>query len=164
MNLGLEYKNFDLMVALQGVAGVNLINGMKYYLEGVALPFNGKTTVLNRWKNPGDITDIARAGQNYGTSANLRNSSWFVENGAFARIRNVTLGYTFPSERLKSSTNNTLSSVRIYLTAQNLFTFTKYSGYDPEVSGVGDLIFNRGLDLGDTPQARSVMIGLQVGF
>jgi TonB-linked SusC/RagA family outer membrane protein len=164
MNLGVQFKNFDLMVALQGVAGVDLINGMKYYIEGVALPFNGKTTVLNRWKKPGDITDIARAGQNYGTSANLRNSSWFVENGAFTRIRNVTLGYTFQPEKLKSSTNNTLSSVRIYLTAQNLFTFTKYSGYDPEVSGNGDLIFNRGLDLGETPQARSVLIGLQLGF
>lgn len=163
MNLNLNYKNFDLMASLQGVAGVDLINATKYYLEGVALPFNTKTTVLNRWQKPGDITDIARAGQNYGTAANLRASSWYVENGAFARIRNVTLGYTIPEGKMSSFTSNTISNLRVYFTGQNLFTFTNYSGYDPEVSG-GSLIFSRGIDQGAIPQPRTLMLGLQVGF
>lgn len=163
LNLNLAYKNFDLMASLQGVAGADLINGMKYYLEGVALPFNTKTTVLNRWQKPGDITDIARAGQNYGTAANLRASSWFVENGAFARIRNVTLGYTIPENKIGPLTSDMLSNLRIYFTAQNLFTFTKYSGYDPEVSG-GSFIFARGIDTGAIPQPRTLMLGVQVGF
>jgi len=162
-NLNFAYKNFDLMASLQGVARVDLINGIKYYLEGVALPFNTKTTVLNRWQKPGDITDIARAGQNYGTAANLRASSWYVENGGFARIRNVTLGYTIPESKIGPLTSNTLSNLRIYFTGQNLFTFTKYSGYDPEVSG-GNFIFGRGIDTGAIPQPRTLMLGLQIGL
>jgi len=164
-NITLGYKNFDMMVALQGVAGVQLINAMKYYIEGVALPFNAKTTVLNRWRKPGDITDITRAGQNYGTAANLRNSSWFVENGAYARIRNVTIGYTIPAASLNALASKVFSSMRFYVTTQNLFTFTKYSGYDPEVSGgAGNLIFSRGIDQGAVPQPRTFLLGLQVGF
>jgi hypothetical protein len=119
---------------------------------------------LNRWQNPGDVTDIARAGQNYGTAANNRNSSWFVENGAYARIRNVTLGYTVPGAKIKPLTGNVLSSVRLYVTAQNLFTFTNYSGYDPEVTGSGSFIFGRGIDTGQVPQPRTFMFGVQLGF
>ncbi|WP_439583430.1 SusC/RagA family TonB-linked outer membrane protein [Dyadobacter bucti] len=164
VDVNLNYKNFDFMATLQGLAGVDIINGTKYYLEGVALPFNTKTTVLDRWQQPGDITDIARAGQNYGTAANLRNSSWFVENGAYARIRNVTLGYTFPGAKLKPATANIVSSIRLYVTAQNLFTFTNYSGYDPEVTGSGNFIFGRGIDTGQVPQPRTIMFGIQAGF
>jgi TonB-linked SusC/RagA family outer membrane protein len=169
LNLNLSYKGFDFMASLQGVAGVDLINGMKYYLEGVALPFNAKTTVLKRWQKPGDITDIARAGQNYGTGANLRASSWYVENGAFARLRSVTLGYTIPAPKITSLTANTISSLRVYFTGQNLFTFTKYSGYDPEVTTSdpdqsNNFIFQRGIDLGAVPQPRTFILGLQVGF
>ncbi len=163
LNLNLSYKHFDFMAAIQGVAGVDIINGMKFHMEGMNKPFNMKTAVLNRWQKPGDITDIARLGQNPGTSANLRNSSWYVENGAFARIRNVTLGYTIPETTMKPLTSNTISNVRLYLTAQNLFTFTKYTGYDPEVSGNG-FIFARGIDTGAIPQPRTFMVGLQVGF
>ncbi|SEJ55570.1 TonB-linked outer membrane protein, SusC/RagA family [Dyadobacter sp. SG02] len=164
VDVNLNYKNFDFMATLQGVAGIDIINGTKYYLEGVALPFNTKTTVLNRWQKPGDVTDIARAGQNYGTAANLRNSSWYVENGAYARVRNVTLGYTVPGAKIKPSTGNVISSLRVYLTAQNLFTFTNYSGYDPEVTGSGSFIFGRGIDTGQVPQPRTFMLGLQLGF
>lgn len=164
LNINLSYKQFDFMASLQGVADVQLINGTKYYLEGVALPFNAKTDVLSSWKQNGDITDIARIGQNPGTSANLRPSSWFVENAGFARIRNVTLGYTFSSDGMKYWTGNVVSSLRIYATAQNLFTFTNYSGYDPEVTGSGDFIFGRGIDTGQIPQPRTFMFGVQLGF
>ncbi len=164
VDVNLNYRNFDFMATLQGVAGIDIINGTKYYLEGVALPFNTKTTVLNRWQKPGDVTDIARAGQNYGTAANLRNSSWYVENGAYARVRNVTLGYTVPGTKIKPSTGNIISSLRLYLTAQNLLTFTNYSGYDPEVTGSGNFIFGRGIDTGQVPQPRTFIVGLQLGF
>jgi len=152
------------MITLQGLAGVDILNGTKYYLEGVALPFNTKTTVLNRWEKPGDVTDIARAGQNYGTAANLRASSWYVENSAYARLRNLTLGYTVPANSLNSFTGKVVSSLRLYFTAQNLFTITNYSGYDPEVVGNGNFIFARGIDTGQVPQARTFILGLQAGF
>jgi len=164
LNINLSYKQFDFMAALQGVADVQLINGTKYYLEGVALPFNAKTAVLSSWTQEGDVTDIARIGQNPGTSANLRPSSWFVEDAGFARIRNITLGYTFSSDGLKQWTDNTVTNLRIYVTAQNLFTFTNYSGYDPEVTGSGNFIFSRGIDTGQIPQPRTFMFGVQLGF
>lgn len=162
-NINLKFKQFDFMASLQGIAGVEIINAMNFYLEGFFLPFNAKTDVLNRWQKPGDITDIARVGQNPGTSANLRPSSWYVENGAYARIRNITFGYTFPESGLKHLTANIISNIRLYVTGQNLFTFTKYSGYDPEI-GSGDFIFSRGIDMGGIPQARTFMVGVQVGF
>ena len=129
----------------------------------IALPFNAKTLVLDRWQQPGDITDIARVGQNPGTSDNLRNSSWFVEDGSFARIRNLTLGFNIPKEIIAKSTNNVISNLRTYFTAQNPFTFTKYSGYDPQVGG-SDLIFERGIDRGVVPISRVFILGLQVSF
>lgn len=164
LDVNLSYKNFDLMITLQGLAGVDILNGTKYYLEGIALPFNTKTTVLNRWQKPGDITDIARAGQNYGTAANLRASSWYVENGAYARLRNLTLGYTVPAKSINTFTSKVVSSLRLYVTAQNLLTITNYSGYDPEVVGSGNFIFGRGIDTGQVPQARTFILGLQAGF
>jgi len=162
-SINLAYKNFDFMASFEGVADVQLINAMKFYMEGEPLPFNGKTAVLKRWQKPGDVTDIARAGQHFSTSANLRASSWYVENGDYLRVRNVSLGYTIPPESLKSLTHSTITNLRVYLTAQNLFTFTNYSGYDPEI-GTGNFIFSRGIDRGATPQARTLIFGVQVGF
>ena len=162
-NINLEYLNFDFMASLQGVAGVNIINAMKFYTEGMPLPFNGKSVILDRWQNPGDVTNITRAGQNFSTSANLRPSSWYVEDGSYARLRNVTLGYSIHEPKMKQLTANTISNLRLYVTGQNLFTFTKYSGYDPEI-GSGDYIFSRGIDAGAVPQSRTFIIGVQVGF
>ncbi len=159
-NIGLSWKKLDLMIGLQGLGGVDLINGLNYYMKGFALPFNGKVDILDRWQKPGDVTDISRIGQH--VPSNLqRVSSWYVENGAYLRVRNVTLGYTFPSDRLKLTTHNTFSSLRIYVTAQNLFTFTKYTGFDPEVGGG---IFTRGVDVGGYPHSRSFQIGARVIF
>jgi hypothetical protein len=162
-SINLAYKNFDFMASLQGVAGVQILNAMKFYTDGMPLPFNGKTTILQRWQKPGDVTDITRAGQDFSTSANLRPSSWYIENGAYARLRNLTVGYSFSKEFLNHLSAKVISNIRVYLTGQNLFTFTKYSGYDPEV-GTGDYIFSRGIDLGSVPQARSYIAGIQVGF
>jgi len=159
-NVGMSWKKFDLMIGLQGLGGVDLINGLNYYMKGFALPFNGKADILKRWQNPGDVTDISRIGQHVPNNLQ-RVSSWYVENGSYLRVRNVTLGYTFPSDRLKLATHKTFSSVRIYVTAQNLFTFTKYTGFDPEVGGG---IFTRGVDVGGYPHSRSFQVGARVVF
>jgi TonB-linked SusC/RagA family outer membrane protein len=162
-NLNLGYRGFDLMVALQGLGGVQLFNGMKYWTQGMTRPFNSETAVLDRWRKEGDVASLPRAGQN---SANnfTRPSSFYVENGAYLRVRNVTLGYSLPKTWLGSLTANALGSARLYVTAQNLFTFTKYSGYDPEVSAQGDFLFQRGIDNGQYPQPRTFLLGLQLGF
>lgn len=165
LNLNASYTGFDLMVALQGVSDVSLFNDQRYWTEGTTRPYNGITTLLGRWRNPGDISTIPKAGQNANTNLNLRPSNRFIENGAYLRVRNITLGYHLSSDLLRSLTKNSVSSIRLYITAQNLFTITKYSGYDPEVSSANnDLLFNRGIDGGQYPQARSFLFGLQVAF
>jgi TonB-linked SusC/RagA family outer membrane protein len=162
-NLNASYKGFDLMVALQGLGGVQLFNGLKYWTQGMTRPFNAETAILNRWRKDGDVASLPRAGQN---SANnfTRPSSFYVENGAYLRVRNVTLGYSLPKTWLGNWTSNAVTNARLYVTAQNLFTFTRYGGYDPEVSSQGDFLFQRGIDNGQYPQPRTFLLGLQLGF
>ncbi len=174
-NVSLGFKNFDLMASIYGVAGVKLWNDLNYWLEGTSRPFNSSAALVNRWRQEGDVSEFPRAGQNATANLNLRASDRFVEDGSYLRFRNITLGYTIPPSIL-GLTNNTFSSFRVYVTTQNPFTFTRYSGYDPEVSGLNqdprkgnsvdarNAIFERGIDQGQFPQPRSFLFGVQVGF
>ena len=171
LNFNADFKNFDFMLSLQGVGGVQIVNALKYWTEGTTRPFNSSTALLTRWRKEGDISAYPRAGQNANGNLNLRPSDRFVESGNYMRIRNVTVGYRVPAPLLSSLTSNSVSSLRLYVTAQNLFTVTKYSGYDPEVSSIdpnnnygSNFLFNRGIDHGSYPQARTFIFGVQVGF
>lgn len=172
-NAGATYKNFDLNIVISGVQGVQLVNSLKFSTENASTGHNASTAILNRWRNPGDIAALPRAGQNVTATGNLRPSDFFVENGAYLRARNITLGYTFTKTALKAFSGNVLSNLRVYVAAQNLFTITGYKGYDPEIStqtnggvngGASDYIFNRGIDDGQIPQPRTFLAGVQVGF
>ena len=88
----------------------------------------------------------------------------FIEDGSYLRIKNVSIGYTFSSEGLKAVTNNVISRVRVYVSSQNLLTFTKYTGFDPEVASRGYNLLNNGIDYGQYPQARTVLFGVNLGF
>jgi hypothetical protein len=118
--------------------------------------FNMLKGILNAWTPTNTNTDVTRiistdANGNYGNA-----SDWYIEDGSYMRIKNVTLGYTLPA----NLTNIIhIGAVRLYVTANNLFTFTKYKGYDPEV-GMDAL----GIDAGRYPQAKSVLMGLNVNF
>jgi TonB-linked SusC/RagA family outer membrane protein len=165
-NINLGYKGFDLMMSFVGVADVQTVNALKYWTEGTTRPFNSSTAVLSRWRKDGDVTNMPRAGQNANGNLNLRPSDRYVESGAFTRLRNLTVGYTLPTAILEKT--QFIRNVRVYVTAQNLLTFTKYSGYDPEVSASNNedraFLFNRGIDRGQFPQPRTFMLGFQVGF
>ena len=168
-NFTVNYKGFDLMATAFGLADVKVLNSVRYWSEGMTRPFNADTDVLRRWRQPGDVTDIPRAGQNVTGSLNLRPSDRFIEDGSFLRVRNVTLGYTLPRSVLNQLTGDIVSNFRLYVTAQNLFTFTNYSGYDPEISAqdpnsASSNIFSRGIDNGQYPQPRSFLFGVQLGF
>lgn len=157
------YKNFDFQVNLFGVADVDIFNGNKYWFQGMSKPFNQTADVIRRWKADGDVTDMPRAGQNSGP--NLLASSWYVENGDFLKVRNVALGYTLP----KALNINTFDKIRFYLSVQNAFTFTKYSGYDPEVSANSpdddkSYIFMNGIDFYQHPTPRVFRFGVQLNF
>jgi len=158
-----SFKNFDFQLLLQGIAGVDAVNGSLYWWEGMSKPFNQTTAVLRRWKQSGDVTDIPRAGQNSG--ANLNFSTWYVENGAYLRVKNISLGYTLPQTLF----NSTFQKCRVYASVQNALTLTKYSGYDPEISSTspGDnnnYIFQRGIDMAQRPNPRIVRLGIQLTF
>ncbi|MGZ3943916.1 MAG: SusC/RagA family TonB-linked outer membrane protein [Mucilaginibacter sp.] len=170
VNLGATYHNFDLNVVLSGVQGVQIGNSLKFYTEFAATGHNATTAILNRWEKPGDNAALPRAGQNDNGSGNLRPSDFFIDNGAYLRARNITLGYTFSKATLQSFSGNVLSRLRVYIAAENLFTITGYKGYDPELSTVNgdnnsnDTIFNRNIDNGAVPQPRTILFGIQAGF
>ena len=170
INLGATYHNFDLNVVLSGVQGVQIGNNLLSTLDFAATGHNASTAILNRWEKAGDVAPLPRAGQDDSGSGNLRPSDFFIQNGAYLRARNVTLGYTFSKTALQSFSGNVLSKLRVYIAAENLFTITGYKGYDPELSTVNgdnntyDTIFNRGIDNGQIPQPRTFLFGIQAGF
>ncbi|WP_221389677.1 TonB-dependent receptor [Dyadobacter sp. NIV53] len=167
-NVGANYKGFDLNVVASGVSGLKLLNAFKFVTLNESTGHNATTGILNRWRESGDVAELPRAGQSATSDGNLRPSDWWLENGSYLRLRNVTLGYTLPKAMLTSIGNgNVISSIRVYVAAQNLLTITKYTGYDPEVSTQvgGSYIFSRGIDDRQSlPQPRTFLCGLQLGF
>ncbi len=119
---------------------------------------NQSTKVLNRWTPENTHTDIPKAG---GDFANVSNSSRFVEDGSYIRLKTVTLAYNFKPEFLESVHINRMS---VYATGQNLLTFAHYSGFDPEVNAFGTSATELGVDYGTYPQARTVIFGVKLDF
>jgi len=157
-----SYKGFDLSIFLQFSYGNDVFNGSRMYLESLTGGDNQLESVTRRWKNVGDITDIPRATSDAtATTNNRRSSSRFVEDGSYLRIKNVNLGYSFKKEWLKKLK---LESLRVYVTAQNLYTFTHYSGLDPEVNYAGNDNTIIGVDFFTYPQARSYNFGVNIKF
>jgi TonB-dependent starch-binding outer membrane protein SusC len=153
------YKKFDLNVFFQGSYGNDIYNATRIDLEGMFDSKNQSTSVLNRWKQPGDITDIPRAVGN-GNVDNVRNSSRFVEDGSYIRLKSITLNYRI----LENPKWNTIKRLSVYITGYNLLTFTNYSGFDPEVNAYGNSAVEMGIDYGTYPQARTIIVGLNVEF
>jgi TonB-linked SusC/RagA family outer membrane protein len=140
--------------------GYQLINGTKMNTTNMYSFNNQSTAVLSRWRNPGDITNMPRA--LYGSGYNWLGSDRYVEDASFVRLRSVTLRYNFTQELLKKMKFKTAS---FYITAENLYTWTKYTGQDPDVSTRGDnnpLSYN--VDNSMTPPGKRVLLGLTVGF
>jgi hypothetical protein len=153
-----EYKGFDFDFFLQGVSGNEIYNTNIYDLQGMPRLFNSGVEVLDRWTPTNPSNTIPRLG---GLVQNVQVSTRFVEDGSYVRLRNISLGYTIPSSVLK----NKISKIRVYASAQNVFTITNYSGLDPEV-GVygGNPNQNLGIDRGNYPSPQSFVGGLQVTF
>jgi len=152
------YKGFNLSILLQGVYGNKIFNATRLELEAMEGYKNASTSVLNRWQNPGDITDIPRAC--FASSINSEVSDRFVEDGSYLRVKNVTLSYDFKSSVLKSLL---ISNLSVFVSGQNLLTFTKYTGYDPEVS-VSTNPTALGVDTGTYPNVRGYTFGVNVDF
>ncbi|WP_338407834.1 TonB-dependent receptor [uncultured Flavobacterium sp.] len=160
-----KYKNWSFNIFFQGVQGNDIFNATRIDTEGMYNANNQLTTVLNRWTTAGQITDMPRA--DFAGTNNVLVSSRYVENGSYVRLKSLTLGYSLP-ENLVSKLS--MSKVRFYLTAENLFTWTKYSGLDPELSIYGRSNDNSlkniapGIDYGTYPQTRDIIFGLNLSF
>ena len=157
----INYKNFlKLSTFFTFRYGYQLINGTMMNTTNMYGFNNQSTATLSRWRNPGDITDMPRA--LYNSGYNWLGSSRYVEDASFIRLQSVTLRYNMPAKMLQQIKFKTAS---VFLTAQNLYTWTKYKGQDPNVSASGDnnpLSYN--VDNSMTPPGRSILMGLTVGF
>jgi hypothetical protein len=162
LNLGANYKNFDISFFFQGVQGSKIFNAARVITEGMARLFNSGTAVLNAWTPTNTNTDIPRA-ISEDPNQNVRPSTRWIEDGSYLRLKNVILGYNIPGSRLRTLSRGTISSFRIYVSSQNLLTFTGYNGWDPEIGSKNTTLTN-GIDYGQYPAARSFQVGVQVGF
>ncbi len=146
------YKDFELTVFVQGSQGNKVLNFTRWYTEGGVSNGNYSNAVISRWTAPGTSNKMPRITLN-DPNGNNRVSDRFVENASYLRIKNVRLAYTIPS---KWADMLKLKKSQFYLSAQNLFTITNYTGMDPEIGG--------GVDIGFYPQARTFLAGITINF
>jgi TonB-dependent starch-binding outer membrane protein SusC len=156
LNIALEYKGFDLNIFTQGAFGYQIFKGMRRNDLTMA---NYSTTVMDRWLGAGSTNDHPRVTLNDQNGNFTKPSDFFIEDASYVRIKNVQFGYTFNKNMARYLF---MQSLRIYLSAQNLFTFTKYTGYDPEIGARETL--DVGIDRGVYPHARIFMVGANVKF
>lgn len=158
LSFNANWKNFDLSILFQGTWGNDVFNASKFYFE----KFDGRQNVLKSayksgWSGKGSTNDrpitLAYDTDDARNSQNWWQSTMYVEDGSYFRMKNLQVGYTF-SPKLSASSQ---PSFRIYFSAQNLLTFTKYSGFDPEVS-------DNGVDAGQYPQPRTFVFGLNINL
>ncbi|WP_350289598.1 TonB-dependent receptor [uncultured Croceitalea sp.] len=173
LNLNFSYKNFDLGLNFYGSFGGEILNLVKRELEsasgyGNSASFSNVSTEYfnNRWNGEGSTNEYARALIDDGNIQNNRASSYFVEDGTYFRLRNLNLGYSLPTNTVEKLG---LSSLRIYTSAQNVFTITNYSGSDPEIGQNTDIngnssVTTRGIDAGAYPLSRTFTLGLNLKF
>ncbi|KAB7731420.1 SusC/RagA family TonB-linked outer membrane protein [Rudanella paleaurantiibacter] len=161
-----SYKGFDLSVLLQGVFGNDLYNVAGFFQSVNGDYFDNQTVdQMNRWQKPGDITMVPQARLYEGNGAGV--SSRWVQDGTFVRVKTASLGYTIPSSLLRKVS---MQSARVYVSGLNLFTFTKYTGYDPEVNTQYSATSNQnanvtlGHDFYTPPQQRTITFGINIGF
>lgn len=153
LTMNFDYKGFDLMVFAQGAAGNKIFQGLRRLDIGNA---NWQTVALSRWTGEGTSNSYPRLTSN-DTNGNFgKMSDFYLEKGDYVRLKVVQFGYSLPNHLLKVGE---ASKLRFYVSAENLLTLTKYTGYDPEIGGG---VF--GVDKGVYPQARSFMLGVQLQF
>lgn len=158
LNYTATYKAFDASIFIQGNTGGKIADGV-YQSLMTGQYINASTDELNFWTPTNTNTNVPRPiiGDPNG---NGRNSDRFIQNGSYARIQTAQIGYTLPASLLNKT--HALRSFRIYLSGQNLYTITRYKGYDPDF--INDGTINRGFDYGSFPNPRTILLGVQVGL
>lgn len=165
LTLNAEWKNFDVSIFFQGVVGNQIFNHNRYHTEIFAKGFNQSTKALDAWTPTNPSTTNPRYTDQHTFNYSLP-SSRFIEDGSYARLQNLTLGYTFPNTMMSKLK---IDKLRIYGSAQNLLTITKYSGLDPEVNSAAPSWDNmkntyRGIDNSLYPVAKTYVLGIELTF
>ena len=156
----LWYGGFDMDFNFQGVYGNKILNLNRRYIDNMEGNVNGTKVALDRWKSPENPGSgwVNRANRKQ-TGSNGRTSTWHLEGGSYLRLQNLALGYTLPrtfTQKFK------VEKMRVYVSGQNLFTITDYSGYNPEVNARPSQNLTPGEDYGTYPLARTYMFGLNI--
>lgn len=162
LNNSFSYKNFDLTIFLQGVQGNKIFNAGGQYMSASASNGYDNQTVdqMDYWNKPGDVTVTPEPRLFYANG--VGNSTRYLSDGSYIRLKTLTLGYNFPTSIL---TKIKLSKLRLFATAQNLATITGYKGWDPEVNAdYQSTNINQGVDFYSAPQPRVISFGINVGL
>lgn len=158
VNFDFNYKDFDLSLFFNGVGGNKIFNSRKYeYYFNYAN--NMVVDVLNSWTKDNTNTYVPVAKVTNADGGNSLPSEFYIEDGSYFRLKNIQLGYTLPANLTRKAY---MSRLRFYVSVQNVFTCTKYSGFDPEVSS--NTLFARGVDMNSYPNARTYTVGFNVSF
>jgi TonB-dependent starch-binding outer membrane protein SusC len=158
LNTGINFKGLDFNIFFRGAHGHQIRNlQASEHADGVGNYNQYKVVATDSWSpsNPGGTRPVVDATREF--PSYFRRSNFFIEDGDFVRLQNMTIGYTLPSIK-------NVRSLRIYVSGQNLALWTKYSGFDPEVSNGGQSILNRGDDYDAYPRARTFNLGVQLGL
>ncbi|WP_188814309.1 TonB-dependent receptor [Hymenobacter cavernae] len=156
------YKALSLGVTLQGSLGNDVLYGGDRYTFNFPGQVNGRTALLDRWRSPENPGDGKTPRATTASSLRTQFNSYFIHDASFLRIRNITLRYNLPDSWSKKVG---LQSANVYASAQNVYTFTKYIGYNPEANNYGNSTNpTYGVDQGSYPMNRTLTLGIQVGF
>lgn len=160
LNGSVEYKGFDLSVFFQGQTGNEIYNATKFWLTNSGYNYNKGTDILERWTGEGTSNTEPRV-STVDNNQNARGSDRYIEDGSYLRLKNIQFGYTLPG---KYARKVGMQNLRVFFSGGNLLTFTKYSGYDPEVGVARATLGDRtvGFDEVTYPQNKSFIFGLNV--
>jgi hypothetical protein len=152
-----KIHDFDITAYVYGVSGLSVYNQARWQFLSLDGVWNNSKEALNRWTPDNTNTMIQRAAETRLNGRDGELNSEFVEDASYVRLANLTMGYN-----IKPFRQNSMRNIRIFISGQNLFTLTKYSGVDPEVSGSG--LINRGIDNNSYPRTKTYLMGLNVNF
>lgn len=163
LRMGGEWNNFDLNIFIDGMTGNKIFNYPRYCLESGANNGNLSTTVANSWRPDNQNTDMPRFSKVDGTDNKLAYTDRWLEDGSFLRFKTVDIGYTFPKQWMQKAM---IQNLRVYVSMENLFTMTKYSGFTPDLGETpgGYSVFSRGIDQGRYPLPRTFSFGIQLSL
>ena len=156
MTNNLKYKGIGLSILMTGSVGGDIFNVSRLDMMGMQNGYNQLRDVVRRWQIPGQVTDVPKAAESW----NAKSSTFWIEKGTYLKIKNITLSYDIETRWLRKIN---VARIQPYITLSNFITFTKYSGFDPEMSQYTSAT-NMGIDYGTYPNVRTAIFGLNVDF